>query len=112
MIGQKMRIGRLAFIGGLIGIGQHVPPFMFVRKFNRIGGLNLIGLRRVGMLREEIDKLQSAFRIMFDERNGRGVMIEKLRALGEDSPAVRELYEYFNVITGPICKGERSDIAV
>ncbi len=112
MIGQRMRIGRLAFIGGLVGIGRHVPPFMLTRTLNLVGGLNLIGLRRAGMPREEIDQLRSAFHIIYDERNGRGVVMEKLRALSDGSPAVRELYEFFEVITGPICRKEKVVIEV
>ena len=106
VIGQRTRIGRLTFIGGAIGVGMHVPPFVLVRRINLVSGLNLIGLRRAGMAREEIDRLQSAFHIAFDDRNGRAAVMEQLLTISDGSPVVREFYEFFRGVTGSICRRE------
>ena len=106
-IAQNVRLGRLSFVGGAIGIVQHLPPFMFARKMNRVSGLNLIGLRRSGMTHEEIDHLRAAFRIIYEERNSRSMVMEKLCQLSDISPAVRELHDYFQIIKGAICKRDK-----
>ena len=65
---QFCRIGDYAFIGGMSGIGLDVPPYVIMegtRNQMRIAGINKIGLRRAGMDRETIKKLEEAFKILF-----------------------------------------------
>ena len=65
---QFCRIGDYAFIGGMSGIGLDVPPYVIMegtRNQMRISGINKIGLRRAGMDRETIKKLEEAFKILF-----------------------------------------------
>ncbi|MEA3469389.1 MAG: acyl-ACP--UDP-N-acetylglucosamine O-acyltransferase [Thermodesulfobacteriota bacterium] len=65
---QFSRIGRFAFIGGGSAVGKDVPPFAMVtgeRGQMRISGLNKVGLRRSGMSRDTISKIDAAFRILF-----------------------------------------------
>jgi UDP-N-acetylglucosamine acyltransferase len=65
---QFCRIGDYAFIGGMSGIGLDVPPYVIMegtRNQMRIAGINKIGLRRAGMNRETIKKLEEAFKILF-----------------------------------------------
>ncbi len=67
-IHQFSRIGRLAFIGGGAAVSKDVPPFAMVtgeRGLMRISGLNKVGLRRNGMSRDTISKIEAAFRILF-----------------------------------------------
>ena len=65
---QFCRIGDYAFIGGMSGISLDVPPYVIMegtRNQMRIAGINKIGLRRAGMARETIKKLEEAFKILF-----------------------------------------------
>ncbi len=65
---QFSRIGRFAFIGGGAAVSKDVPPFAMVtgeRGQMRISGLNKVGLRRNGMSRDTISKIDAAFRILF-----------------------------------------------
>ena len=65
---QFCRIGDYAFVGGMSGIGLDVPPYVIMegtRNQMRISGINKIGLRRAGMDRETIKKLEEAFKILF-----------------------------------------------
>ena len=65
---QFCRIGAHAFIGGMSGVGYDIPPYVIMagaRHETRIPGVNKIGLRRAGMGRETIAKLEAAFRIIF-----------------------------------------------
>lgn len=65
---QFCRIGDNAYVGGMSGIGLDVPPYVImegIRNQMRISGINKIGLRRSGMDRETIKKLEEAFKILF-----------------------------------------------
>ena len=62
---QFCRVGRLAMIGGFTGVNKDVPPFMIVRGFSAIRGVNLVGLRRVGFPREVIREIKEAYKILF-----------------------------------------------
>lgn len=105
-IAQKIRIGRLSFIGGGVGICQHVPPFMLARFTRMINSLNLVGLRRSGMSRTEIDNLRWAFRVIFKEDNTNPAAIAKLNQRAGESPAIAEIVQFMVECGGNICGGE------
>lgn len=69
---QFTRIGEGAMIGGMCGITRDVIPFGLVMGGIRsgLGGLNLIGLQRSGIAKEEIVVLQKAYKMLFDKENG------------------------------------------
>ena len=65
---QYCRIGAYTYVGGLSGISLDVPPYVIIsgtRNRMRITGINKIGMRRSGMKRENIAKLEQAFKIIF-----------------------------------------------
>jgi len=65
---QFIRVGRFAFIGGLSAVSKDVPSYAMVsgeRGQMRISGLNKVGLRRNGISRETIAKIEAAYRILF-----------------------------------------------
>lgn len=69
---QFSRIGTFAFIGGGSAVNKDIPPYAMVtgnRSQMRISGLNKVGLRRSGMGRETIAKIDAAFRILFHSRD-------------------------------------------
>src|SRR5262249_56471803 len=45
---QRVRIGRLAMLGGLGSTSKDIPPFVLQQGYNCVSGLNVIGLRRAG----------------------------------------------------------------
>jgi UDP-N-acetylglucosamine acyltransferase len=66
VIHQFSRIGKLAMIGGNSRVNSDVPPFFLYSDFNVAPkGLNLIGLRRAGFTKEEIDALKASYRILY-----------------------------------------------
>jgi UDP-N-acetylglucosamine acyltransferase len=68
---QFGRIGRYAFVSGLSGVTTDVIPYgIAIGLHARIGGLNLIGLRRRKIPRENIHALRAAFRAVFHEWDG------------------------------------------
>ncbi len=66
-IQQRVRVGRLAMLGGLGSATKDIPPFVICQGYNCVSGLNLIGLRRSGMASESIAGLRQAFRILYKE---------------------------------------------
>ncbi len=65
VIHQFTRLGRLAMIGGNSKIIQSVLPFFVTDGVPaRVRGLNLVGLRRAGVSRDEIRLLKEAYRIL------------------------------------------------
>ncbi|HEY9769644.1 MAG TPA: acyl-ACP--UDP-N-acetylglucosamine O-acyltransferase [Coleofasciculaceae cyanobacterium] len=65
-IHQFVHIGRMAMVGGMSRISRDVPPYMMVEgNPARVRSLNLVGLKRRGVKREEIQQLKKAFRLLY-----------------------------------------------
>lgn len=76
---QYVRIGAYAFIGGMTGITADVIPFgMAVGNRASLQGLNLVGLRRNGFSRQQIQELRQAYRVLFANE---GTLLERLEAV-------------------------------
>ncbi len=68
---QFGRVGRYAFVSGLSGVTTDVIPYgIAIGLHVRLGGLNLVGLRRSGIPRPNIHALRAAFRAIFLEWDG------------------------------------------
>ena len=66
-IHQFVRIGKLSIVGGCSKVVQDIPPFSTCDGHPaRVYGLNLIGLRRTGILRESIKQIDQAFKLIFN----------------------------------------------
>ncbi len=82
---QFTHIGEGAMIGGMAGIARDVIPYGLVIGGGRSGlsGLNLIGLQRAGVAKEEILTLQQAYKALFNKEDGR-VFAERIQELETD----------------------------
>jgi UDP-N-acetylglucosamine acyltransferase len=93
---QFGRIGRYAFISGLSGVSTDVIPYgIAIGLHVRLGGLNLVGLRRRGIPRPNIHALRAAYRAIFLE--GHGSIQDNARNVQDkwaDVPEVRELIAF------------------
>lgn len=76
---QFVRIGRNAFVGGMSGISQDLPPFMLAVG-NRAGvhGPNLVGLRRMRASRDLISALKNAYKMIWHSKTPRKEALEQL----------------------------------
>ena len=92
-IHQFVHIGDYAMVGGASALAQDVPPYCMAEG-NRatIRGLNLTGLRRK-IEREDINKLKSAYRELFEQGNPLQEVAQKLFETS-DSQKVKELCEF------------------
>lgn len=91
LVHQFTRIGRLAFISGGAPVPSDVPPFCVSAGRDSLAGINRVGMRRAGMERAEIDAVWHAFRTLLARTTPRDELIAGLDAIGESSPAVREM---------------------
>ena len=64
---QRCQVGRYAFIGGLAAVNFDVIPYgMAWGNHATLQGLNLIGLKRAGFSRQQINSLRAGFRAIFE----------------------------------------------
>jgi UDP-N-acetylglucosamine acyltransferase len=65
-IHQFVRIGRAAMVGGVSGVEADVIPFgSVIGNRARLAGLNVVGLKRRGFSKAQIQLLRNAFRDLF-----------------------------------------------
>jgi UDP-N-acetylglucosamine acyltransferase len=63
---QFCRIGAYSMIGGLSSITKDVPPYMLVDdQDDRVGSLNVIGLRRAGFSEEIKREIKNAYKLFY-----------------------------------------------
>lgn len=87
---QFCRIGAHAMVGGQSGIVRDVPPYTigFGSRLYRIGGLNLVGLRRRKFPREDIQALLQAYKITYRSGLSISEALEKIENELQPSPAI------------------------
>lgn len=88
---QFCRVGRGAIIGGQTMVAHDVIPYGLVHGARgKLEGLNLIGLKRRGVPRDEIAALRRAYREL---ESGEGTFLDRARRLAEqsDSEKVQEV---------------------
>ncbi|MBP6985707.1 MAG: acyl-ACP--UDP-N-acetylglucosamine O-acyltransferase [Alphaproteobacteria bacterium] len=67
---QFVHIGHHAFIGGTAGITNDIIPYaMVLGKKDGLAGLNLVGLKRMGVPRETIQEMVSAYNELFSDED-------------------------------------------
>jgi UDP-N-acetylglucosamine acyltransferase len=96
-IHQFVRIGRAAMIGGVSGVEADVIPFgSVIGNRARLASLNVIGLRRRGFDKSQIQRLHVAFKALYSKE---GVFAQRLAAMrakfGED-PLVAEILAFID----------------
>lgn len=111
---QFGRVGKGAMIGGVTGVNTDVIPYgIAAGDHAELGGLNLIGLKRRGLPRANINALRAAFKLIFLDSDGS--MAERARA-AKARWDVAEVHEIADFILAPakrpICLARRrvSDI--
>ncbi|MEO8713798.1 MAG: acyl-ACP--UDP-N-acetylglucosamine O-acyltransferase [Acetobacteraceae bacterium] len=94
---QFVRIGRAAMVGGVSGVEADVPPFASVMGNRaRLAGLNVVGLKRRGFDKAEIQRLRAAFQVLFGDD---GVFAQRLaatRAMHGQDRLVAELLAFID----------------
>jgi UDP-N-acetylglucosamine acyltransferase len=110
---QFGRVGRGAMIGGVTGVNTDVIPFgIAAGDHAELGGLNLIGLKRRGVPRENIHALRAAFKMIFLESGGS--MGDRARNAKAKWPAMPEVNEVADFVLAPakrsLCPARRRSV--
>jgi UDP-N-acetylglucosamine acyltransferase len=102
-IHQNVRIGRHAMIGGLAGVEHDVIPYGTVIG-NRayLNGLNIVGMKRHGLTRDEINELRTAYRLLFAPEGAFSERLDEVAAQHADRPRVMEIVGFIR------CAGSRA----
>lgn len=95
-IHQFVRIGSYAMISGTAGVNEDVMPYGAVSAIKaKLGGLNIIGMKRRGFGRQDIHDLRNSYKLLakgstgtFEER------LQKVRDLYGHSEAVQSLLTF------------------
>lgn len=104
-IHQFVQIGRMAMVGGMSRIDRDVPPFMLVEgNPSRVRTLNLVGLRRAGISKEEIAELKQAFRILYRSQLTLDRSLEQLELLPQN-PHLQHLSRFLQLSQLPGRRG-------
>lgn len=82
-IHQWVRIGKGAIIGAVTMVTNDVIPYGLVQgPRGQLDGLNLVGLKRKGVSRDDITALRAAFQML---AQGEGAFADRARKLGEET---------------------------
>ncbi|RED53290.1 acyl-ACP--UDP-N-acetylglucosamine O-acyltransferase [Aestuariispira insulae] len=78
---QFVRIGAHAMIGGMSGVENDVIPFGSVMGPRaNLSGLNIVGMKRRGVSKDDIHSIRSAYRMLFADE---GAMSERVADVAE-----------------------------
>ncbi len=94
---QFVRIGEFAYIGGMTGVAQDVPPFMLVAaERGWLHGLNHIGLKRHGFNQDQLGRLKKAFKLIWRSELQKEQALQQIDAdLGEHEE-IQQLVQFLN----------------
>ncbi len=85
---QFCHIGSYVMIQGGCRFSQDIPPYIIAGKEpTRYCGLNIVGLRRRGFTKEQIDNIHEAYRLLYSK----GVIKEGIEEIRKNLPATPEI---------------------
>lgn len=95
-IHQFVRIGAYAMISGTAGVNEDVMPFGTVMAMRaKLGGLNIIGMKRRGFVRQDIHDLRNAYKLLAKDQSGTlEERLEKIRTLYGNCRTVQGLLAF------------------
>lgn len=92
---QWCRIGTRAMVGGMTGVEKDVIPYGLVMGDRaKLCGLNLVGLKRGGYSKEEINDLRKAYRLLFANEGTLAERIEDAKKIYGGHVIVKEIIEF------------------
>jgi UDP-N-acetylglucosamine acyltransferase len=96
-IHQFVRIGRAAMIGGVSGVEADVIPFgSVIGNRARLAGLNVVGLKRRGFDKTQIQRLHAAFRKLFRDPGIFAQRLAEARVTYANDPLMTEIFAFID----------------
>ena len=110
-IKQYIRIGKHAMVSGMTGVTADVIPFGMVFGSKAVlTGLNLVGMRRRGIGREQVSVLRKAYRMLFAPEGTFSERFDEVRELyGKDEEVAAILDFIKEGGDKPLCHPERAE---
>lgn len=97
---QFVRVGHHAFVGGMAALAHDLIPYgSAVGVHAYLGGLNIIGMKRSGMKRQEIHQLRHAVKMLFDRSKPVRERAEDVMQAFPESASVVDLIDFISVST-------------
>jgi UDP-N-acetylglucosamine acyltransferase len=100
---QFIRVGRLAITQGGSAFSVDVPPFTMAALLNYAVGLNVVGLKRAGLTREERDELKAAFKLIYTSRLNTSQALAQAAEKNWGTNA-REFFDFIASAKNGVCK--------
>lgn len=92
---QFARIGAHAMVGGMSRVTYDVPPFTLgAGSPYKMGGLNIVGLKRRDFSLEERSALLKAFKITYRNNNKLETALKELEVLAKESKHVKQWLDF------------------
>ncbi|MHC4768978.1 MAG: acyl-ACP--UDP-N-acetylglucosamine O-acyltransferase, partial [Planctomycetota bacterium] len=88
-IHQHCRIGRGAMLSGSVATTFDLAPFFMLTGINVVGSLNVIGMRRQGLPREQVEDIRWVYKTLYRRGLPSSTALEALRERA-DRPMVAE----------------------
>ena len=94
---QFVRIGRYAMVGGMSGVEHDIIPYgMAMGERARLQGLNVVGMKRNGMVRDQIQNLLAVYDLLFTDE---GTLSDRKAQVAKnfaDDAEVRSILEFLD----------------
>jgi UDP-N-acetylglucosamine acyltransferase len=105
---QFVRIGYLAMVSGASRVVKDIPPFMIAEgNPTRIRGLNVVGMRRLGLGPKVRGELRLAYRLLYRSGLNTSQALESIRQEGLTSSEAQRLIMFVERAKRGICGGLR-----
>jgi UDP-N-acetylglucosamine acyltransferase len=91
---QYVRVGRLALLSGCSATTKDIPPFVIQQNIDTVVGVNVIGMRRAGVPRPDIDAVRRAFHLLFRRGLTLPAALAQIEATLPGSVAVAEMVAF------------------
>jgi UDP-N-acetylglucosamine acyltransferase len=100
---QFMRIGARAMVAGGSRFNKDIPPYTIADSYNKIHGINAVGLKRAGLNAIQRLEIKRAFSAIY--RNNQPFRIAAVEALTAAAwgPEAREFFEFIVSSKRGIC---------
>jgi UDP-N-acetylglucosamine acyltransferase len=105
---QFVRIGYLAMVSGASRVVKDIPPFMIAEgNPTCIRGLNVVGIRRLGLKPPVRVELRRAYRWLYRSGLNTSQAVERMRQEGLGGSEVQRLIVFIEASKRGICDGAR-----